>query len=102
RDGNGWRHCLFHRGRGSQRRKIRHGGPDCDNPVTSRRLRDRRAWFLDRLSRYRAAVGVAVGHGIARIVRAFGIGKGQGGGGGGRASSALGEGLADALNVGGY
>ena len=57
------------------------------------------ARLFDDLSRYRAAVALAVGHGIAAIVRPFRAREGQGHR---PASSALGEGLADALNVGSY
>ena len=53
----------------------------------------------DHLSRHRAAVALAVGHGIAAIVRSLWLDRVKASG---TPSSALGEGLADALNVGGY
>ena len=51
---------------------------DRDNSLSAGGLRDHRTWFLDHLSRYSAAVALAVGHGIAAIVRSFGAREGQG------------------------
>ena len=58
--------------------KTRFRRTDRDNPVASGGLRDHRTWFLNHLSRHSAAVAVAVGHGIAGIIRSFGAREGPG------------------------
>ena len=65
----------------------------------ARGLRGGRAWLLDHLSSYRTPVGCGSwALGSLAIVRSFGVEVKASG----QASSAIGEGLADALNVGSY